>query len=999
MPDFPTIQVQEDSLVHDRSVETPVLLSDILNIATSNAHPRLHVFLLLSDWWEQRKRMKTLRSTSTSPGEWLVDQDRIFVAWMLWHPLIVRSFSSSLTTLVALSIGVGIIPALFGGLTVASLRASARNKAARSFFQAPVTIGIPSAVLSIVLGYSNVWALALAVLAGLTAKGLGTVLLLMNFSSMRGSMTFLGISRVAGLLAKRHLTDFLIGVDKAIGDDPSSAGLFLDRVRVLPTDCAGIIAICRALVAARTGHSTEALQLLEVALGQQTRRRRIHGWIRLQGAEVLVALGRPEEALRLLDAVESKLSRRADAVWLRRAETLRIRLSMALAIDNAHLQKMIAEYRWRAIRTSDLSRLHETEVWLLRLRVGMGELSDAGNTARALAMWMEGHRDVMREDEHAERQIFLANILLDANETGTGPQLLSAQYVKEVDPRSDVERATDLLTSAVQSLVGGTYVIPRCLAELSMARALHLAGDSKHAQAYILSSLRAMQSIRYQLPTSAWRGSWELIQSRAFALAFDLAWLEDSPDSRCFLLVELIEAAKAQAVPRVRDAAGTATADIFDALLGTLAAAPKDAQKADLLDAAPSITVAHSSWVSDASTEPLTLRRAINFRSSSSEIYWGGIECGDWFQWFILESDGMFHYDRFPAQDIARPVDRLLKSIPNRASTEGAEKFALRKAASPLFEKSAVTEATPESETDEYLLLEKAAKALIPDELREKLLARTRENPLRVIVGLGGRLSSLPIAAFPLDTKSPMRFVERALISYVPSFAAVASTWRDAPMSLSSLYPLSLAVVTPNETRDTPPKDRLTYAARFPPYARKRRRGYVNQEVLKELLQSITGPATAYFAGHVHQGELFEPASSGLMLANGERLTMRELLRRDEDGTAQFPMPSRVVLAGCSSLGVRVTAIDTKGVDRQFEWFGLAIGVLLAGAHDVICTLFELPDIEETSDFDHEVTTRMTIAAKPAEALREAQLRALDDQRRGAMITPAVWQSYVHICR
>jgi CHAT domain-containing protein len=218
-------------------------------------------------------------------------------------------------------------------------------------------------------------------------------------------------------------------------------------------------------------------------------------------------------------------------------------------------------------------------------------------------------------------------------------------------------------------------------------------------------------------------------------------------------------------------------------------------------------------------------------------------------------------------------------------------------------------------------------------------------------------------------------------------------------MSLSSLYPLSLAVVTPNETRDTPPKDRLTYAARFPPYARKRRRGYVNQEVLKELLQSITGPATAYFAGHVHQGELFEPASSGLMLANGERLTMRELLRRDEDGTAQFPMPSRVVLAGCSSLGVRVTAIVAKGVDRQFEWFGLAIGVLLAGAHDVICTLFELPDIEETSDFDHEVTTRMTIAAKPAEALREAQLRALDDQRRGAMITPAVWQSYVHICR
>lgn len=980
--------------------ETPTLLSDLLNIATSKKHPRGHVFLLLADWWSDRSRMKSLRSTSNTPGEWLVDQDRIFVAWMLWHPAIVRASAGGLTGITALLLGANLISAIFAGLAVASLRASARNKAARSFFWAPVTIGIPGAVLSLVLGSVSLWAVVLALVSGFTAHSLMTVLLLTKTFPTKGAMAFLGMSRTFRLLTKRQLTDFFIGVDKAVGDDPYSAAIFLDRVSAPPRDCAEIIAVSRALVAARTGKPDEALFHLETALSQQSHRERIHGWINLQAAEVLVALGRPEEALALLEVAESKLLLKRDGVWVRRAGTLRIRLSMSLGVESDDLlQKRIAAYRWKAIRAADLSRLYETEVWRLRLLVGSGNLVEAGDTARALAMWMDGHRDLMREDEHAERQILLANILLDVTEKANGTKLLSAQYVQEVDPRSDLERATDLIMLAVQSMAGSTYVIPKCLAELSLARALYLAGETEAAQAYVLSSLRIMQGIRYQLPTSAWRGSWELIQSRAFSLAFDLAWLENSRDKQCHLLVELIEAAKAQAVPRVRDAAGTATADIFDALLGTLAATQEGSQRADLLDAPPSITVARSSWASDASADPFPLRAAIEFLTTSG-VYWAGIESGDWFQWFIVESDGTYHYDRFPAKDIARPVDRLLKSLPHRASAEEPVQFNLRKAASALFEKSAVTAAEPESESDEYLLLQEAARVLIPEELRDKLLACTREKPLRVIVGLGGRLSGLPIAAFPLtNTSSPVRFVERALISYVPSFAAMAGAWCEAPMCTTSFYPLELAVVTPNETRDTPPEERLTYAARFPPYARKRRRGYVDNEVLQGLLQSVKGPATAYFAGHVHQGETFEPASSGLVLANGTRLTLRDLIRRDESGNAVFPMPSRVVLAGCSSLGVEATASDAKGVDRQFEWFGLAMGVLLAGAHDVLCTLFEIPDIEETSDFDHEVTQRLTVAADPAEALRLSQLQALDNQRKGVMVTPAVWQSYVHICR
>lgn len=112
-----------------------------------------------------------------------------------------------------------------------------------------------------------------------------------------------------------------------------------------------------------------------------------------------------------------------------------------------------------------------------------------------------------------------------------------------------------------------------------------------------------------------------------------------------------------------------------------------------------------------------------------------------------------------------------------------------------------------------------------------------------------------------------------------------------------------------------------------------------------------------HFACHGH-ADLSTPLNSGLALAPGQVLTVRELMSRDL-------RPRLAVLSACETL--------LPGTELPNEVVALPTGLIQAGAAGVIASLWMVPDLESTMLMTEFYARWRTGGTTPARALRDAQ--------------------------
>lgn len=264
------------------------------------------------------------------------------------------------------------------------------------------------------------------------------------------------------------------------------------------------------------------------------------------------------------------------------------------------------------------------------------------------------------------------------------------------------------------------------------------------------------------------------------------------------------------------------------------------------------------------------------------------------------------------------------------------------------------------------------------DAAMRDILARADASPAVTLVP-GGVLGMLPLhAAWTEDPGAPtgrQYAVDLAAISYAPNARALTEARRIAE-ELPGQGLLVLADPAPAPNYDPMPftvleKDAAVAALPHAP------RALVGSEaVLSAVLRELPRADVVHFACHGY-AVLDDPLESALILAEGERLRLRDLLRVD----------LRVRLAILSSC-------ETSLPGRQLpdEVVSLPTGVLQAGAAGIVATQWAVDDMaacmvvtEFYRRWRHEGET-------PAEALRQAQrwVRDSTNAEKSALFTQAM---------
>ncbi|ROP41767.1 CHAT domain-containing protein [Saccharothrix texasensis] len=254
--------------------------------------------------------------------------------------------------------------------------------------------------------------------------------------------------------------------------------------------------------------------------------------------------------------------------------------------------------------------------------------------------------------------------------------------------------------------------------------------------------------------------------------------------------------------------------------------------------------------------------------------------------------------------------------------------------------------------------------ALLPDALVD--LLRTADAPLEVTIAAAREFGCVPwpIAVVP-GTQD--RLIEHAVLRM----------WTSAPTQLSrrsrpqppagTPIPFLLACDNPDGTL----RERTAIS---PVSSARTLLGGPDSAVpaTKDTLMSTLheiGPGTPglfYYRGHaVHDSD---PAWSTLPLTEGF-VQAGELFGTLDDGTPFLPMPSRVMVTGCSSSGGSLLA---------GEGLGLAAGLIQAGATQVVSTAIDIMDTSFTEAFEDLLIKGMLAPGTDhAVLLRAAQLRML----------------------
>lgn len=281
------------------------------------------------------------------------------------------------------------------------------------------------------------------------------------------------------------------------------------------------------------------------------------------------------------------------------------------------------------------------------------------------------------------------------------------------------------------------------------------------------------------------------------------------------------------------------------------------------------------------------------------------------------------------------------------------------------------------------------------DRLMAPLIGDLPDSIERLVLVPHGGLHRLPFAALHDGERY---LIEKYAISVIPSASLIGLLGSDetAQQGESTRYLVS-AISDYSATRD----EGIVFSARLRSSAGLEDLSYTleegqtvfglaneiaidarlltNEEVKDGLLHHFREYSVIHFAGHaVFNPE--EPLASGLVLSDGSVLTAARIL---EDSTFRTSCGKLLVLSACQT-GVNV--ITTGG-----EIIGLARALIYAGMRNIISSLWEVADLSTAGlmqDF-HRIWQggRSTIA----DALREAQCRAL---KEGQPVH--AWAPFVH---
>jgi tetratricopeptide (TPR) repeat protein len=134
------------------------------------------------------------------------------------------------------------------------------------------------------------------------------------------------------------------------------------------------------------------------------------------------------------------------------------------------------------------------------------------------------------------------------------------------------------------------------------------------------------------------------------------------------------------------------------------------------------------------------------------------------------------------------------------------------------------------------------------------------------------------------------------------------------------------------------------------------------------------------FACHVAGSSGLASSGARLQLSGGSSLSATQLL------VGRVPSWARVLLAGCSSSGVKQGAA---------EWWGLPVAFLYGGADSVVSTAWDLPDAYATMKCDAEIGRLLTMADRPTATLRSFSMKCLMDwQADPSQPSPIFFGSY-----
>lgn len=534
-------------------------------------------------------------------------------------------------------------------------------------------------------------------------------------------------------------------------------------------------------------------------------------------------------------------------------------------------------------------------------------------------------------------------------------------------------------------------------ARLEVARALMGLGRQRDAVAVAAGATAELDTCRYELGQTDNRFTFARANGTARALALELA-----AASAPRLAAELIECARVQGLPTIREDRGRARA--------SAPSRRKPRSKPWARRSSPGPLAAEDSSKSAAWTAvglaPLTPPPRLDlFVPGDSELarlapqllatdhvvlaqvaeavageewwWWGSWVAGDQLYWSLTGHDGTIDAGAIAMASLEPVLTRLLAALPTPLDGEAGGNVA-RAQSGALAQPGTARQLTGE-----------LGNLLIPSTLRQLALTGAGSGqPVSLVVAPAPALGRVPFGLLGLG-KADLQLVHGAVIRLGASAALLEHARHRQPGQfnghvLGVIDPCGREVAEPSRKKATlnlldddhlgemgvtgwawlqnrPVLSRYGHLAELGTVT-----NLARQATISELSRALrtTGAGVLAYIGHVSNASDDAPANAGLVL-DDDSLYARDLLYDDK---GRWPMPPRVALLGCGSGGAQAP-----------EWLGLAPASIWAGAQIVAATAWDLIDEPATWNLAEEVVSILHGSPDPAAEWRKRFINHLAD--------------------
>ncbi|TWG28149.1 CHAT domain-containing protein [Micromonospora palomenae] len=641
---------------------------------------------------------------------------------------------------------------------------------------------------------------------------------------------------------------------------------------------------------------------------------------RFQQAVVLGQIGRSEESVTHLEAVESTTG--VDPFLKARATILRSE-NLVRAGKAAEATRMLEA----AGRAGDFRRSRRlTTTYWLALSAAKEAAGDFGGAETAADEATEAI-----ESEYLLPASATSVVISNVHRLVEAEIELSAPLVRQAQLRM-AKGDTDLIEdkigfrhsrSAGRAALAGGDLLGGARAALVLSQAALQEGRPDVAEWYSSRALVALHRSRYLLRSQAHRHSWTRATGDAAAVLLEATAMRDHG-----ALLEIIESLRLQALP------GTTADNEYAA--GEL---PLATATAVSLGPSPRTTLGRLTAVD---RQVISIRETGEKIASGSATWFGLWVSGDRLYWGVSEpaGDGFGGWIPFDANAPARAALRLLHDALPIARPREAPVISTRRAAQgPL-------STTWTAERD---LIRQVSDALLPTRLREHLRTGAPGSRPCLVIAPPAELAHVPWGLLHV-ADDDRRVVEVADWTLAPSVSLLDRVLtRRSPRTTG----LGVAVLDPTggETSVRGQKAPLTAAQKLksdiPATATVLTGPWdgtspaATRQNLSDALRALGSDRAAFFACHCSRAPVGLSAQSSLLLTStpeeaGDATLSAQDLLTDSAMDPAFPIPSEVVLSTCDSAGASTAAGG--------EWLSVGPAALWAGASAVVVSLFPVFD-------------------------------------------------------